>query len=763
MEFQLDSICSQVSDNAIEEALESVPEDMDAAYARILNMINKKPRGQRELARKVLICTAYSRSPLPISILAYIVSVKNDTKSLEALESSIPTETSILSACSNLVSVDRRTREVRFVHFSVQEFLISDRSSSTLRIGHDLAHRELAWMFITLLSILNHQSLEAFKEGSLLLSTLDNWPFYVLAANLNFLSEDDPLLELISAFLEQSPPMFVETHHSYYTTLHTYLGFSPSVLALIFNLPSGHQRYQTRLPNGKIFSCNQLRDLYMSSQIILHDHFAVHYTTRVLDSVPATYRLYAHGYYIDYFYSTDSTVRIWGFEIDHCLQDYEIPIMYDHTPLYSAQSEKIAKFLLDNGASIEPRHIGNELVDPLRFFARKGNSKIIQLLLDKIIDLYGVQIGAVLGNAICSDHYGIEGKPRLLADIGNALHTAAYSGDLGTVRLLLDWGADVNAQGGEYGNALQAAVTGDNVLEVVQLLLARGVDVNAQGGEYGNALQAAVCRVSGDNALEVVQLLLERGAKVNAQGGEYGNALHAAVRRVTRDKVLEVVQLLLDMGADVNAQGGKYGNALQATLCKFRGDKVLEVVQLLLDRGANVNAQGGKYGNALQAALCKFWGDKVLEVVQLLLDRGADVNAQGGKYGNVLQAAICGFFGNKVLEVVQLLLDRGADVNAQGGKYGNALQAAICKFFGDKVLEVVQFLLDRGADVNAKGGLYGTALQAAACEAIEVEGFEYFLEMGADVNAQGGIHGTALKAAHSDRIRELLLNHGATY
>ena len=565
MEFQLDSICSQVSDNAIEEALESVPEDMDAAYARILNMINKKPRGQRELARKVLICTAYSRSPLPISILAYIVSVKNDTKSLEALESSIPTETSILSACSNLVSVDRRTREVRFVHFSVQEFLTSDRSSSTLRIGHDLAHRELAWMFITLLSILNHQSLEAFKEGSLLLSTLDNWPFYVLAANLNFLSEDDPLLELISAFLEQSPPMFVETHQSYFTTLHTYLSFSPSVLALIFNLPSGYQHYQTRLSNREIFSYDRLRDLYMSSQIILHDHFAVHYTTRVLDSVPATERLCAHGYYNDYFYSTGSTVCIWGFETDYSLQDYEIPIMYDHTPLYSAQSEKIARFLLDNGASMEPRHMGNKLVDPLRFFARKGNLKITQLLLDKIVDRYGVRFGALLGDARCSDHYSVEGILQLLADIDNALQTAAYSGDLGAVRFLLDWGADVNAQGGKYGNALQAAaysITLDKVDEVVRLLLDRGADVNAQSGAYGNALQTAA--YSGD--LRVVRFLIDWGADVNAQSGQYGNALGAAICRFSADNVLEVVQLLLDRGADVNAQGGKYGNALQAAV-----------------------------------------------------------------------------------------------------------------------------------------------------------------------------------------------------
>ncbi|CUS15231.1 unnamed protein product, partial [Tuber aestivum] len=40
-------------------------------------------------------------------------------------------------------------------------------------------------------------------------------------------------------------------------------------------------------------------------------------------------------------------------------------------------------------------------------------------------------------------------------------------------------------------------------------------NVNAQGGRYGNALQAAVCR--GNES--IVQLLLERGADVNAQGG----------------------------------------------------------------------------------------------------------------------------------------------------------------------------------------------------------------------------------------------------
>ncbi|KAH6853156.1 hypothetical protein B0I37DRAFT_301466, partial [Chaetomium sp. MPI-CAGE-AT-0009] len=51
--------------------------------------------------------------------------------------------------------------------------------------------------------------------------------------------------------------------------------------------------------------------------------------------------------------------------------------------------------------------------------------------------------------------------------------------------------------------------------EIVQLLLDKGADANAQGGLYGNALQAASCTGHG----EIVQLLLHKGADIKAQGG----------------------------------------------------------------------------------------------------------------------------------------------------------------------------------------------------------------------------------------------------
>jgi len=104
-----------------------------------------------------------------------------------------------------------------------------------------------------------------------------------------------------------------------------------------------------------------------------------------------------------------------------------------------------------------------------------------------------------------------------------ALLLASEAGDEEEVELLLDEGADVNAQGGEYGNALQAASYGGHA-KVVELLLDKGADVDAQGGEYGNALLAA----SYQGHAEVVGLLLDNEADVRAEDEAYGSALQAA-------------------------------------------------------------------------------------------------------------------------------------------------------------------------------------------------------------------------------------------
>ena len=123
----------------------------------------------------------------------------------------------------------------------------------------------------------------------------------------------------------------------------------------------------------------------------------------------------------------------------------------------------------------------------------------------------------------------------------SAIYYAAFAGLLPVVWALIENGEDVNAQGGEFGNALQAASL-EGHEAIVSMLLEKGADMSAQGGKYGNALQAA----STGGHEQIVRLLLEKGVDVNAQGGFYGNALQAASSKGHT----VIVDLLLEQGAD---------------------------------------------------------------------------------------------------------------------------------------------------------------------------------------------------------------------
>ena len=695
VEFQLDAICAELSDKGIEKALARVPEDMSATYERILETINKKPRAHRELARRVLIWTAYARRPLSIEKLAYAISIERDTTSLEDLKSSIPTEKSILSACANLISVDQsnfkydqinfKYSNVRFVHFSVQEFLTSHQSKyiETLDMGPEAAHREIAQSCITSLMLFpsNKGILGSYQYAH------DEWQNHLLAGNLNNLRLDDPIVTLTLSFFDTGP-VVLRTRHS----AKRRFTFSPPVLRLIFDLP-GTQKH--RKPHGQLAE-RQSFDLNCE---LLDDELSMHYAIK-LDSVPAAQRLYNYGYPIDYSY---------------CGDNRNVPNWLQKPPLYSVRSTQMARFLLSDSITINIKpppqyHDAKEFDNLLEHFVGKGYSgvEVVRFLLRKLgdPDQNEERLRRTLQVAVLKDNVEVT---RLLLDKGidvniqgkkngSLLVNAVLKGNKGVIQLLLDKGADINIRSGPYDNALQAAVWKDKK-RVIQLLLDKGADVNIQGGDYGSALQAAVLKAG----IKVVRLLLDTGADVNIQGGLYGSALRAAVLKGD----IKVIQLLLDKGADVNIHGGQYGSALQAAVLK--GD--IKVIQLLLDKGADVNIHGGQYGSALQAAGLK--GD--IKVIQLLLDKGADVNVQGGWYGSALQAAI----SEDNIEVIQLLLDNGADVNIQGGEFGTAFQTALAPGFTyrnvKQIFTVVELLLDHGADVMTyvPGSKYGNALTAA--------------------------------------------------
>jgi ankyrin repeat protein len=60
------------------------------------------------------------------------------------------------------------------------------------------------------------------------------------------------------------------------------------------------------------------------------------------------------------------------------------------------------------------------------------------------------------------------------------------------VQVLLDKGANANAQGREYKNALQAAASGGHDM-IVQVLLDKGADANPHGGHQRNGRKLPRC------------------------------------------------------------------------------------------------------------------------------------------------------------------------------------------------------------------------------------------------------------------------------
>lgn len=89
------------------------------------------------------------------------------------------------------------------------------------------------------------------------------------------------------------------------------------------------------------------------------------------------------------------------------------------------------------------------------------------------------------------------------------------------MRMLLDNGANINAQCGYYGTALQAALSGGHT-KAVQTLLDHLADINLQNEYHDIAWQEK----SSEEYDEVEQMLLDDGAIDNAQDQDLGRDLY---------------------------------------------------------------------------------------------------------------------------------------------------------------------------------------------------------------------------------------------
>lgn len=237
------------------------------------------------------------------------------------------------------------------------------------------------------------------------------------------------------------------------------------------------------------------------------------------------------------------------------------------------------------------------------------------------------------------------------------LHLAAACGHVECCRLLLDAGADANAQAFQGGTPLHAAVSQRNE-ECVELLLSRGANPNLAGSEN---LETPLHAAARQGSEPLCKALLEAGADANLRNNLLQAALHIAV---ACDDI-SCAALLLEH-TDRNLPGDREGDTpLHLAARAQRAD----MVNLFVAMGMDVDVLNNLGETPLHLA-CESAKDDAC--VSALLPRVSDVNARNKMQQTPLHYAAGGESGR----VVKLLIAQGAHVNAADRRGETPLHAA---------------------------------------------------------------------------------------
>ncbi len=399
------------------------------------------------------------------------------------------------------------------------------------------------------------------------------------------------------------------------------------------------------------------------------------------------------------------------------------------------QGSKMLQFMLEEGADIKT--YGKRALSRAAY---GGNFEAFQILLFSGVDV--------------DDDYSFNTQ--------TVLQNAVRSQNIGTVKIILDAGADVNALSEDgvdtaVGIAVEVATDSYQSVEMVQVLLAAGADVNIPE----SILQAPIHR--GDERL--VSILVKEGADVNSPTtrGDSISPVQAAAMKGN----LSLIKLLLESGANINAPAGKVNGRTAIQAASSTESPKMELIQFLLDAGANINAPAGEFNGRTAIQAASSTESPKIELIQFLLDAGANINAPAGEFGGRTSIQAASSTESPTVELIKFLLDAGANINAPACEWfgRTAIQAA--SFKESPTMELIDFLLDAGAEINAPAGAFAgvTALQGAAIRG-HMKIALRFLEAGAGVNALAAAESgrTALDGAAGlgrlDMV-QMLLNAGA--
>jgi ankyrin repeat protein len=271
---------------------------------------------------------------------------------------------------------------------------------------------------------------------------------------------------------------------------------------------------------------------------------------------------------------------------------------------------------------------------------------------------------------------------------GSALYYCAQDNHPDVAAILLDKGADVNAESGSGLIPLSRAAEKGHA-ELALLLMKHGANVNAVGPGGWTALHMASYHGHTGAAMN----LLAKGANLEAETDDRRTPLFLAIQMAHA----ELAKRMIEMGANVNTVGERGVTPLHLAVLS----KSTEVARLLIEKGANINATDSRGYTPLLSAVCENSAD----MMRLLVEKGANVNASEKAGYTALSTAL----RKEQPGNAAFLIDHGADINtAAPGKWTPLHFAA---YFGYE--DVAKKLIAKGADRSAKNKDGNTPLDIA--------------------------------------------------
>ena len=225
---------------------------------------------------------------------------------------------------------------------------------------------------------------------------------------------------------------------------------------------------------------------------------------------------------------------------------------------------------LIQAGDIEPDKLLPDGQSPLIKAARYGRAEVINLLIDRGVD---IERGDSMGR--------------------NALAYAAQSKDIDAVRALLDAGADIENEDAT-GNTPICWAAGFGTAEIVQEFIDAGAKLDVGQGIIGFT---PLIWAAGYGEAPSVEVLLSHNPNLEATDViENCTALLHAVRM----NKLEATKMLIEAGSRISARDKADQTALMLACINLQ--PTVEVVQVLLDAGADPNAVNNEGKTALDIA-----------------------------------------------------------------------------------------------------------------------------------------------------------------